>query len=84
MRVGLRIQGSPRHFFAGGEVAHEPLSFLRFDEMHVVFGGGAKLVGDELQLVDVIIAREEGFAAETLREDATHRPNVDCRRVLLA
>ena len=37
-------------------------------------------VEDDVELVDVVLALEDGAAAEELGEDAPDRPDVDCER----
>ncbi len=39
-------------------------------------------LGDEVELVHVVVAGEQRLPADELREDAAHRPHVDGRRVL--
>ena len=50
-------------------------------EAHLV--GSTNHVGDQIELMDVILAREESLAAEQLCEDAADRPDVDGLRILL-
>ena len=52
--------------------------------MQIVLVGGANHVDDQLQLVDVVFAREQRLSAQKLGKNAAHRPHVDCGRVLLA
>lgn len=53
------------------------------DEHEVVLVGGADHADDELELVDVVLARKQRLARQELREDAPHGPHVDGGRVLL-
>lgn len=48
----------------------------------IVWGSAEKL-GDDRELVDVILAREEGLALEHLGEDAAGTPDIDLDVVLL-
>ncbi len=51
--------------------------------MEGCFGGRAEVVQDLVELVDVVAAFEEGFAAEELGEDAAYGPDVDCEELLV-
>lgn len=42
--------------------------------------GCSKDVEDEVQLIDIVFAFEDGFATEKLSKDAAYRPNIDCQR----
>jgi hypothetical protein len=53
------------------------------DEHEVVLVGGADHADDELELVDVVLARKQRLARQELRKDAPHGPHVDGGRVLL-
>jgi hypothetical protein len=44
------------------------------DELQVFIRGRAQGLDDELQLMDVVFAREERLPVQQLRQDAAHRP----------
>ena len=82
-RVGVGVDlldGDRRLAWQGADV---PLRLLRLDALNVVVRGSADHVGDQIELVDVVLAREEGLAAQQLGEDAADRPDVDGLGVLL-
>jgi hypothetical protein len=56
---------------------------LAGDGVDDVVGRGAQELGDDGELVDVVLAGEEGLALEHLGEDAAGAPDVDLDVVLL-
>ena len=50
---------------------------LRLDVLNVLLARCADDVCDQVELVDIVLAREEGLAPEHLSEDAADRPHVD-------
>jgi hypothetical protein len=69
----------------------QPSSFAPARVTHVLAGNGvdhivrwgAKQLGDDGELVDVILAREKGFTVQHLGKDATGAPNVHLDVVFL-
>lgn len=60
-----------------GEVADVVLGAGGADAREGLFVGGAQVVQDLVELVDVVAAFEEGLAAQEFGEDAAHGPDVD-------
>jgi hypothetical protein len=54
------------------------------DEGEVVLTGWAQRLDDQLQLVHVVLAREQRPPTQQLSQDAAHAPHVDCSRVVVA
>mmetsp|Transcript_33334 Transcript_33334/g.99266 ORF Transcript_33334/g.99266 Transcript_33334/m.99266 type:complete len:427 (-) Transcript_33334:1908-3188(-) len=52
------------------------------DECEVVLRRGAERLDDELELVHIVLARQQRAPPEQLRHDAADRPDVDCCRVV--
>mmetsp|Transcript_10292 Transcript_10292/g.30981 ORF Transcript_10292/g.30981 Transcript_10292/m.30981 type:complete len:313 (+) Transcript_10292:2326-3264(+) len=63
-------------------VHEEAACFLVADLVDDFFGGGTEQVGDELQLVHHVAAREQRLPQQHLREDAPDRPDVNRGAVL--
>lgn len=66
------------------QVAHVFLGARRAYAREGCFAGRAEKVQDLVQLVDVVAALEEWFAAEQLGENAAYGPDVDYRVLALA
>lgn len=50
------------------------LGLLTVDEGQVSIRGGAQSLDDQLELINVILAREQRLPLQQLCQDATHRP----------
>mmetsp|Transcript_2529 Transcript_2529/g.7700 ORF Transcript_2529/g.7700 Transcript_2529/m.7700 type:complete len:200 (+) Transcript_2529:410-1009(+) len=65
-------------------VSHKTLGFFAPDKVHIRLRWRPDDVGDELELVDIVLAGKEWLASEQLREDAAHGPDIDCLGVFAA
>ena len=77
LRVGdaeERLEGDLLHVWQVSDVL---LGAGRADAGESFFVGGAEVVEDLIELVDVVAAFEERFAAKKLRKDTAYRPNID-------
>mmetsp|Transcript_57021 Transcript_57021/g.160956 ORF Transcript_57021/g.160956 Transcript_57021/m.160956 type:complete len:364 (-) Transcript_57021:117-1208(-) len=83
LRAGLRVDGGPLPPLAPREAVEELHRGAAAGQPGEVLGARGPQDGQDLpDLVQVVLAREDGPAAEQLAEDAPHRPDVDGRRVL--
>ena len=53
------------------------------DAIEIIGAGGAENTEDVVELVEVVLAREDGAVGEHLGQDAAHGPDVDGLRVAL-
>ena len=76
--VGLREQLLESHLRHEGQVAHVFLGAGRSNARQGLFVRCTQIVQDLIELVDIVTTLEEGSAAEELREDTAHGPDVNC------
>lgn len=81
-RVGLRIQAGPALLVALGQLPNVLACQIVADECHVLVGRRAEHGNGSLDLVQVVIAREQGRATQQLRKDAANGPHVESVRVV--
>lgn len=82
-RISSRVEvreGDARCIREGSDVLLCPRAA---DSPQSLFGRGAQVVKDLVQLVDVVPPFEDGLAAQELGENAADRPDVDCCCVIL-
>ena len=77
VRVCLRKETLEGYFVGEGEVANVFLGARGTDAGEGLFIGGAEIVEDLVELVDIVTAFEERAAAEEFSEDTTNGPDVD-------
>lgn len=76
-RVGLGIKTSPALLVALRQLADVLSRKLVTDEGHVLVRRGTQDGDSSLDLVEVVVTREEGCAAKQLRENAANGPDVE-------
>lgn len=77
--VGIGEEAVERDLGHEGEVADVFLGAGGADAAQSFFVGGAQVVQDLVELVDVVAALEEGAAAEEFGEDTADGPHVNYR-----
>lgn len=80
--VGLGLQLVELLLWLLGQVLDVSLGTLVADEGNVVVSGRAQGVDHALHLVQLVFAREDGGAAQQLRQDAPDRPDVYLFRIV--
>ena len=75
--VGGAEEGVEGDLLHAREVADVVLGAGGADAREGLLVGGAQVVQDLVELVDVVAAFEEGLAAQEFSEDAAHGPDVD-------
>lgn len=77
IRVGIGEQPGPRDLRLVRQRLQVAAGLLVDDALEVLLGGRTQHAQDVVQLVQVVLAGEDGPVAEHLRQYAAHRPNVD-------
>jgi len=66
------------------QLAHEAFGLFGSDKVEILFGEFSKFLGNDSQLINVIIARKVWLSKDEFRKDTSHTPHIDWFRVLIA
>lgn len=83
LRIGIGELVGKGNALTLGEGLNKAKGVFTTDSLYDIIWGGTEELGDDGELMDVILAGEEGSALEHLGENTASRPDVDSNIVLL-
>ena len=81
--VGVRIYALRRDRRLKGQAADVTARLFGLDRIYILSVWSPNDIGDQVELMDVVLTRKERLPTEQLGKYAANRPNIDSFRVLL-